>query len=170
MNYKWIGAVLIIVGCGGFGFSIASSHKREEKILRQLLQALQYMESELQYRLTPLPELCRQVGKETSGILRDIFLNLARELDWQVSPDVCSCMSAAMKKSRDIPTSLRRLLLQLGHTLGRFDLPGQLRGLQSVRANCEEELKKLGKDRDVRLRSYQTLGLCAGAALAILFA
>jgi len=27
----------------------------------------------------------------------------------------------------------------------------------------------MSKDRDVRLRSYQTLGLCAGAALAILF-
>ncbi|MBQ8359948.1 MAG: stage III sporulation protein AB [Oscillospiraceae bacterium] len=160
----------MIAGCGGFGFSMAASHKREEKQLRQLIGILQYMECELQYRLTPLPELCRQTGKEASGMLRDVFLNLARELDWQVSPDACSCMTAALKRSRDIPSRLRKLLLQLGHSLGRFDLSGQLRGLQAVQAACEEELKKLGKDRDSRLRSYQTLGLCAGAALAILFA
>lgn len=170
MTGKWIGSVLVIVGCGGVGFSLAANHRREEKNLRQMLRLLQNMESELQYRLTPLPNLCRQAAGDASGILREIMLNLARELDCQVSPDACSCMTAAMKKSKDIPNSLRRLLLHLGHILGRFDLPGQLRGLQSVQAECEQELNKLVKDRDIRLRSYQTLGLCAGAALAILFA
>lgn len=73
MSYRWFGAALVIAGCGGFGFSIASGYKREEGILRQLLRALNYMEWELQYRLTPLPELCRQAGKETRGTLREVF-------------------------------------------------------------------------------------------------
>lgn len=170
MTYKWIGAILVITGCGGFGFSMAANHRREETLLRQLIHVLEFMECELQYRLTPLPELCRQSARETGGILRDILLNLAKEMDWQTAPDVCSCMNAALKRSRDIPNSLRKLLLQLGGTLGRFDLPGQLRGLQSVKAYCEAALKRLEKNKDVRLRSYQTLGLCAGVALAILFA
>ena len=55
MNYRWIGAVLVIAGCGGFGFSIAAGYKREESTLRQLIQALNTMEWELSYRLTPLP-------------------------------------------------------------------------------------------------------------------
>ena len=169
MSYKWVGAILVIAGCGGIGFSIAANYKREEKFLHQLIQALQFMDCELQYRLTPLPELCRMTAKEVSGTLKNVFLNLARELDWQVAPDVCSCMTAAMKTSPDLPTAIRKLLLRLGHTLGRFYLPGQLQGLLAVRSACEEELKKLDKDRDVRLRSYRTLGLCAGAALAILF-
>lgn len=170
MNYKWIGAVLVIAGCGGFGFSLACGHRRQEQLLRQLVRTLQYMEWELQYRLTPLPELCRQAGKETGGVLRDILLSLARELDWQVSPDAYSCMAAALKQSRDLPKNTRRLLLQLGRSLGRFDLQGQLQGLEAVQKACEGELAAMGKNREVRLRSYQTLGLCAGAALAILFA
>lgn len=170
MNYKWIGAVLVIVGCGGFGFSLAAGHRRQEQLLHQLIRALQYMEWELQYRLTPLPELCRNAGKEAGGILRDILLNLARELDWQASPDVYSCMTAALKQSRDLPQNTKKLLLHLGRSLGRFDLQGQIQGLEAVRTACEGELAALGKNRDVRLRTYQTLGLCAGAALAILFA
>lgn len=169
MSYKWIGAILIIAGCGGFGFSIAAVHRRVEKLLRQLQQILQYMECELQYRLTPLPELCRQAGQEVNGILREIFTALSKELDSQIAPDACSCMSTALKKNPDLPVNLKRILLQLGHTLGCFDLPGQLAGLQSAKASCSSELTKLEKNRDVRLRSYQTLGLCAGAALAILF-
>lgn len=170
MSYKWIGAVLVIAGCGCTGFQAAANHRKEKRLLQQLIGVLDFMESELQYRLTPLPELCRQAGKGTSGVLREIFLNLARELDWQTAPDACSCMTAALKKSHDIPASMRRLLLHLGHTLGRFDLAGQLRGIQSVKAGCKETLKKMGNDHENRLRGYQTLGLCAGAALAILFA
>lgn len=168
MNYKWIGAMLVIVGCGGFGFSLAAAHKRQETTLRQMMQVLQYMQCELQYKLTPLPELCRQAGKEASGALREVLLNLARELDWQVSPDVGSCMSAALAKSHDLPGRTRSLMVRLGHSLGRFDLPGQLQGLEALKSACETELRTLGKDRDSRIRSYQTLGLCAGAALAIL--
>lgn len=170
MTYKWIGAFLIIVGCGGFGFFKAANHKKEEKNLQQLLGILQYMENDLQYNLTPLPELCRHAGEGTTGLLHAIMYDLARELDWQVLPDACSCMNAALKKSKNVPSSLRKLLLQLGYMLGRFDLPGQLRGLKSVQEGCREELEKYRKNQDVRMRSYQTLGLCAGAALVILFA
>ena len=56
-----------------------------------------------------------------------------------------------------------------GAYLGRFDLPGQKQGLEEVREACRMELEALGKNRETRLRSYGTLGLCAGAALAILF-
>lgn len=170
MNYKWFGAVLIIAGCGGFGFSLAAACRRKEQLLRQMICALQSMQWELQYRLTPLPELCRQAGKASGGALRDIFLNLARELDWQRYPDAYSCMCAALKRSRELPDNLRKLLLQLGRSLGRFDLKGQLSGLEAVQKACERQMEELLQNRDVRLRCYQTLGLCAGAALAILFA
>ena len=159
MSYRWFGAALVIAGCGGFGFSIASGYKREEGILRQLLRVLNYMEWELQYRLTPLPELCRQAGKETRGTLREVFFNLARELEWQT----------ALKRSHELPRRIRGIMKQLGHTLGRFDLPGQKQGLEEVKEACRMELEALGKNRETRLRSYGTLGLCAGAALAILF-
>ena len=170
MSYKWAGAILIFAGCGGFGFSMAVNFKNKEKMLCQLMRILECMECELQYQLTPLPELCRHAVKGIGGAVKDVFLNLSREMDWQVSPDACSCMSAAIRKTPNLPTELRRLLLQLGHTLGRFDLPGQIQGIQSVKQACKGELKRLAKGRESRIRSYQTLGLCAGAALAILFA
>lgn len=169
MNYKWIGAVLVIVGCGGFGFSLAASHKREEGTLRQLIRVIQFMECELQYRLTPLPELCRTAGKEVHGALREVLDALAVELESQIAPDAASCMSAALNKCAELPGRTCGILLRLGQSLGRFDLPGQLRGLEAVRSACHLELAALEKNRDSRLRSYQTLGLCAGAALVILF-
>ncbi len=169
MEYKWIGAVLIILGCGGFGFSLAAQHRREESALRQLIAALEYMTCELQFRMTPLPELCIQAGQERTGSVRQVLLSLAQRMQTQASPDVAGCMNAVLAESEGLPMYARKNLAQLGTTLGRFDLNGQLKGLESARESCRRDLASLENNRDARLRSYQTLGLCTGAALAILF-
>ena len=169
MNAKLIGAALIIAGCGGVGFSMAAAHRREEKALRQLIRALDYMGCELQYRLTPLPELCRCAASEGGGAVSQVLVHLATELEAQVAPDAGSCMNAALTKTAGLPPQTRKNLHILGMSLGQFDLQGQLTGLEAARKQCRRELDELTKNRDVRLRSYQTLGLCAGSALAILF-
>lgn len=169
MTIKLLGAIFIIVGCGGFGFRIAANHLREEKTLRQLISILDFMECELQYRLTPLPDLCRQAAGQGSGVLSAVMLTLTRELEDQISPDVERCMSAALSQYKDIPEQTRQLLELFGRSLGRFDLSGQLKGIEGVRQECRRKLQELTANKDVRLRSYQTLALCAGAALAILF-
>lgn len=168
MELKWIGAILIVSGCGGFGFSIVSSHKRQERLLRQLLRILKLMEWELRYRLTSLPELCQLAEKETEGKLCVIFRDFYRELSWQNAPDAASCMGAVLRRNHDLPSKLRRILRHLGSVLGRFDLEGQLQGLQSVQEEITLSLLDGGKEREQRLRSYQTLCLCAGCALAII--
>lgn len=169
MSIKLIGAALIITGCGGVGFSMAAAHRREENALRQLIGALDYMGCELQYHLTPLPELCRGAARQTSGCVRNVLLTLAQELDSQIAPDANFCMKAAIAKTSKLPKLIEKNLLVLGQSLGHFDLQGQLKGLENARQQCRRNLDELSKDRDVRLRSYQTLGLCAGSALAILF-
>ena len=165
---KWIGAALVILGCGGFGFLLALNHKATENAFRQLTSALDFMECELRYHMTSLPELCKNAGRERTGIVRTVLLHLASELDAQVTPEVRTCMTAALQRSGEIPAPIRNIFEELGQSLGRFDLNGQLKGLNSARQRCRRELEALNTNRDVRLRSYQTLGLCTGAALAIL--
>jgi hypothetical protein len=59
-------------------------------------------------------------------------------------------------------------LEELGQSLGRFDLPGQLRGLERAIRETELVLRTVREGAPERRRSWQTLGLCVGAALAIL--
>ena len=169
MIYKWIGAVLVVAGCTGFGFSAAAAHRRQEQFLQQLIKALQMIRWELQYRLTPLPELCRMAARGCRNPLKEVLRKLAKELDNQTFPDADGCMAEALKKCGELPPGGRRLLRQLGGSLGRFDLPGQLEGLQSLTEECRQNLQELRSGADVRLRSYRTLGICAGISLAILF-
>ena len=168
MGYKWIGALLILGSCGGFGIGLAVQRKNEERLLCQLAQILEEMLWELPFQLTPLPELLRHAVGRKKGCLSAVLLELARQLDRQVLPDAGSCMTAALETASLNYPSLQRQLDRLGQSLGRFDLEGQCKGLAAVKEGCDAELLRLRDSRDVRLRSYRVLGLCAGAALVIL--
>lgn len=169
MSIKWIGAIVVILCCGWFGYTFAAAHRMEEKCLSQLIGALDYMGCELQYRLTPLPELCAMTAAYGKGVVSSVFKALSDDLNSQISPDVPSCMASVVSQCRDLPPHTKECLLQFGNSLGQFDLQGQLIGLESVRQAARQKLQALRQNKDIRLRSYQTLGLCAGAAIAILF-
>ena len=137
------------------------------KALRDLIDILNYMEWELHSRLTPLPQLCR-ASAEHGKTLKRIFLCFALELESQISPDTARCMEAAIRQYADLSQPVKPYLLEFGNSCGKFDLEGQLSGIDAVRRKCAQSLESLEKDKDIRVRNYQTLGLCAGAALAIL--
>lgn len=168
MNIKLIGSIMIILSCGGFGFRIAAAHRADMRVLRELIGVLDYMECELNYRLTPLPQLCRQAASESKRSIKPVLLRLAEEMDNQISPDIDRCMHTAIESCNSIPKETKECLLELGESLGKFDLNGQLLELKSVRNLCRRKYEALNTNKDVRLRSYQALGLCAGAAIAIL--
>ncbi len=168
MYLKLMGAILILAGCGGYGVMMAVNHRREAASLRQLACAADKMICELEYRLTPLPELCQFASQQTKGPLSTYFSEFAKVMDEQVSPDIGACTAVALRRTSGLPTYTAAQIQALGQTLGRFDLTGQIHALQQCVQSCRNQLEVLEYQQPQRLRSYQTLGFCAGAALAIL--
>lgn len=166
---KLFGAVLVLLGCGGIGFSVVAAYRYQESSLQQLIRALEHMECELQYRMTPLPELCNSASQVCTGCIRGVLQQLNIELEAQITPNASACMHTVVTRCENLTERIRKCLVQLGDSLGCFDLAGQLQGLRSTKKYAEFELDKLQRNQDVRLRSYRTLGICAGAVLVVLF-
>ena len=164
---RLVGALLLVSGCGSFGFAMGLHYRREIKMLRQLLAALQEMEWELKYRLTPLPDLCATGAAAAEGKLGELFRKLRSELETGEFSEISGCMNGLVQ-TMDIAPRCRTCLRELGNSLGRYDLEGQLQGIRSVKHRCRGFLEELESHRSERMRSYQTLWLCAGGALAIL--
>ena len=78
MVLKFVGAAMVITACGGVGFRIACDCKRDEHALEQLVSILDFMHSELEYRRTPLPSLCRQVAANFKNMPGQIFGELSK--------------------------------------------------------------------------------------------
>ena len=165
---RFYGALLLVTGCSGFGYSLSISHRREINMLRQLIYALQDMEWELKYRLSELPELCMVAGERLKGPLKYIFNDLSGKLKRNEVADISGSLNAILANTH-LPKRIRKNMRLLGHTLGRFDLEGQIQGLEMVRQQCRNDLNELEEGSSQRLRNYQTVAMCTGLALAILF-
>ena len=166
MVRKWIGAGCVFLACGAGGFCAAATLKKEEQLLLQTKRMLEKMESELSCRVTTLPQLCLCAvgcGKQ----LERLYEKLSECLDQQVYPDASGCMEAVLCNEQ-LPQSVRQLHSMLGQTLGRFDLTGQLEELAAVKSACQDALDIHRQAMSQKSKTYQTLGLCAGAALAIM--
>lgn len=165
MIQKWMGAAYVFTACSGVGFLFSAAHRQEERTLRQLEQSLAAMENELSYRQTPLPQLLRRAAV---GEIGKVYRDAALELEKQIYSDAGLCMERALLKHPQIPPKTAELLKLLGMSLGKFDLAGQLRELAALKMECSRVLSLHCEDQIKRLRSYHTLGICAGLMLAIL--
>lgn len=168
MTVHLMGAALILSGCGWFGFSMANAYRTEEQGLRQLTRGLEYMECELQFIQTPLPQLLQKTAGVLRGEMSRILARVGQELEEGAWAEVADCMEQVLAERPALSQRLHGHLRQLGQELGQFDLNGQLSSLRALREQCLLERQELARDRQTRLRSYQTLGLCTGAALAVL--
>lgn len=168
MILKLVGAICIAIACVGACITIVAYHRREVATLKSIIFALEFMLSELEYRMPPLSDLCRKTAYQCDKNLQKVFLNLSNELENQISPDAKHCMDSVLSKTSHISEDSKYCLFLLGESLGRFDLQGQLRALESVKKECTEKLNRILDHGDVRIRSWKTLGLCTGAALIIL--
>ena len=169
MTVRILGAILILLGCGSVGFLLAATCKQETTALKNFIESMHIMESELRYRKTPLPYLCHYIAASQSGIVKTYFLYLENELQQQKQPDASTCAALALNKIPQMPNALKEMILQFARSLGEFDIEGQLLGIQAVRTDAAMRLKHMSKDQEQRMKNYRTFGVCAGAAIIILF-
>ncbi len=168
MNIRLIGALAVIIACGGFGLMLANAYRKQEKSLFFLQRMIGYIENDLSYRATALPDLLYEAGKLGSGCVQEVLVRLANALQSGEYTDAATAMEQILRSLPEVPDVLQNLFRQLGQSLGRFDIDGQLRELKAVSQNCTAVLDDMRLNRKMRIRNYQTLGLCAGLALAIL--
>lgn len=168
MMIRIIGAVFVLLGCGSFGFLLSKSMKTEIQSLQNFLLAIEYMESELKYRMTPLPTLCLGASSITRGVVSKIFDSLGKSLSLQNAPNVSKCMTSVLENYSYISPKLTSLFNDLGKRLGIFDLDGQVCALSSIHDDGKNILRICSQGHTGRSRSYKTIAVCAGAAIVIL--
>ena len=167
MNIRFPGAIFVLVGCAAMGFSAASNYKKRIAVIKSFLSLLENMITEVSCNVTPLPELCRSIA-QSGSCFHGVMLSFSEALDMQVGPSPLSCMEIVLRKYPDPFPEYKIILLELAEVLGKYDLSGQIRQLENLYDTWSKTLKSLEADVTVKLRYFRVLGLCAGAALAII--
>ena len=160
------GSLLLLLGCGGFGFSAANLMKDRLQAMYDFVNFIELMKAELSYRMTPLPTLFRNLAVRFRRFEK-IANGFADCLEGQVSPNLRACMQIATGREKGKGPNDDYFLL-LADSLGNFDLEGQLRELDMLQGQIQTQITEMEREQASQMRLCRTLGLCVGAGMAIL--
>lgn len=168
---KGIGALCIILSASAVGFGFAGNIRRQARQTAALVEALGYLKSEILYRRTALPQALETLGQNVSDpAVAALFARCAELLTQNRTLGVPPAFRAALAQTRGLmlPVQAQQTLLTLSLSLGQFDLEGQSRALELAAERLSAQLRTLEQGKTVRCRSYATIGICAGMALAVI--
>lgn len=165
---RLLGCILVCAGTSFLGWRAAQNRKEKVRLLQDTIDALEKINRELSFRMTPIPQILQTVGLEVGGLAGTFFIRCGKKAEegersladiWkQEGSLLCGKME---EKAADV-------LMRLGCFLGRCDWQQER---ESIMAAAEELKRFLQEERVESLRCgrlYRTLGVAAGGMLVIL--
>ena len=167
---KLIGLSLILTASSAMGLGLARTVRRQQAQTLAFIDAVLRIRHELQYRLTPLPDVFLALQESREAAVAAFFSGLAGSLS---AADTCTVGYACRQALRRteglcIPAGVRTTLMSLFDTLGKYDLDGNLQALDLALGRLREEARQLQGSAAARCKTYVTLGVCTGLAVAVI--
>lgn len=165
---KYLGLMLIFISSVACGYSYVRMRDEHISELGSVCMMLENMQRELESRLTPLPDLFKQLSVNMTGAAATFMEELLFEMKDLGSRNFCSLWNESIEKAlKNLEEQEIHELELLGEVLGRYGIDRQLQAIQ----NC---LNVLGKALECSVEVYPQrkklafgLSLSAGALLAI---
>lgn len=164
---KLIGVIFVVVGSTGTGITMAWGVKRALETARQFRAALERMKNEIACNRTALPELMALLASEGDR-LSPLFTQMAEQLHLRREASVYAIVRKCLNAVPPLPVEVARILLDLAPGLGQYDVQCQLYALDLASTQTQALIDRFQSEQKGRVKSYCTLGLCAGLALAIM--
>src|SRR5690554_1865043 len=133
--WRLVGASMLIAACGLLGVAIGLWYIQRARHLRDVIVALQVLETELAYSVHDLPAALRLAGAAVKSPVADLFEAAARTLDerpgcsgpqaWLAALQHCGAHLALLDDDR-------AALQQVGVRLGASDADDQVRYLRAA--------------------------------------
>lgn len=167
---KLLGALLLIIGAASLGFGAAAQLTARVTGLRSLTAALEQMERELAFRLTPMPELLGRLAQQAQQPASMFFARCRENMNTLGERTLGEIWREALEQEPDLLLSREehQVMRALGDVLGRYDGEEQRVALRAASADLGRYMKQAENERNRMGRVYGALGLGAGAMLVIL--
>jgi len=166
---KLLGALIIIISSTTIGFIVAGQYLLRPKQLRELQTALQMLETEISYGVTPLPDAFAKLATSLSAPISTIFQVAQEELDsgviaeeaWQRA--VADTYNQTALISEDI-----EVLLDFGYNLGQTSIDDQVKYMNLAQHKLDSLYQKASTEKEEKVKLWRYLGVLVGMFLAIL--
>lgn len=168
---KLLGAMLVLFAGTMIGLYKSQQYARRPQQIRQLILALQRLETEIAYGFTPLPEALVHVAAPLSAPLAAMFRLAAQLLDERSGLTTAESWRRAIADSwmnTSMKAGEREVIERLGATLGLTDQNDQVKHLRLAVNHLQAEEQSAWEERKRYSGMWRSLGVLGGALLVIL--
>lgn len=167
---KMTGCLFIILTCTGMGFYLSKMYRDRPKQIREWMTALKIIEAEIMYNATPILLLSKQLSNQTSPPCQMFFRTLNSELQ-KSSQSLAESWDKAMlhyEKYSVLKKKEISILLQFGHSLGKYNQREQEKHIQLTLKHLENE-EADARDEQIKYeKMYRNLGFLLGLFIVLL--
>ncbi|MBU8907722.1 stage III sporulation protein SpoIIIAB [Desertibacillus haloalkaliphilus] len=167
---KLLGAVIILIATTWVGFEFAKRLSERPRQLRQLKVALQSLEAEIMYGLTPLAEASENISKQLPKPVSYFFERFAYLLMTK-EDSVQSAWEESLKETWQLTAlcqSELEVMRQFGATLGQHDRDHQQKQIRLTLAHLEREEFEAKDVQNRYEKMIKSLGFLTGLLIIIL--
>ncbi len=164
------GAVLVLLAGTLIGYVQAARLASRPKQIRQLIHALQRLETEIGYGQTPLPEALARLSGAVQPPLAGLFAEIAKRLDEPNGPTVKQIWEQVLAggwSATDMKAPEREALSRLGSTLGSSERNDQLKHVRLAMHQLQAEEASARDEQQRFEKMSRSLG-ALGAALVVI--
>ncbi len=165
---KLCGCLLIILGCGYWGWLRGEKLKEEILLISEFIYALAYLKREIVQNQRQIPYMLEELGKRDKSYVGWYFQQQSLRLREKGSDSFAMAGSAAMDDETRLSISLRRILSRLGDVLGHYDGKSQGEVIEQLieELRCLQETQQEGSKGLMEV--YGAVGVTSGLFLIIL--
>ena len=164
---------MILLSGAGLGFNKSRELGNRKKHLEMLMRMIILLKGEIRYGNTSLYDAFTGAAGKLEGKYREFFLNTAEEIKKKTGKPFGEIFRSCARESLDDQNFTREekeKIFSLGERLGYLGMDMQLRQLQLLEEDVENEIQELNKDLKEKKKLYQSLGILLGILLAVLVA
>ncbi|MBR0596640.1 stage III sporulation protein AB [Sinanaerobacter chloroacetimidivorans] len=168
---KIILCILIIIAGIAAGHLKARTYENRVLHLQDLITTIKILESEMKYRLDPLPEIFIKISGMKISLAGRLFETTSRLLREDFAHDFANCWNQAVElvyKDSSLTRADKQVLSDLGIELGKTDMGSQYSLFSRAYTLLDAQVAEAAEEKRTKGKMYKSLGTAVGVLVVIL--
>ena len=167
---KLIGGLLIVTASGMAGWKKAGLYSRRPRELRQLISALQMLETEITYVATPLPEALARAAEQVGPPAAALFGRIAGELRTGSGKPAREAWNESLQwyhPRSSLGASDLSIVRGLGNSIGISDREDQGKHIRLAAEQLKTALAAAEEAAQKNVKMWNYIGLLGGLVVVL---
>lgn len=162
---KITGILIILLGTTALGVYKSGQYVRRLNNLYEVKKAFFYIQGEVRYMNTPMPETLEAAAGHVKEPFRCFFYDMARKLEQKNGRDFKGIWDETVSKNISgdmLEKEAREEFFEVGSQLGCLDLKAQEKAIDYFLEKWEFIIQRRRKEKNNRLKLYYVCGIVSG--------